>query len=37
MCDHVKNAVAQYDPAGTLAVVMVSQSGDQLAALSDCR
>jgi hypothetical protein len=37
MCDHVKNAASQYDPAGTLTVVMVNQSGDQLAALSDCR
>jgi hypothetical protein len=36
MCDHVKRAVAQYDPAGTLSIVMVNQSGDQLAALADC-
>jgi hypothetical protein len=36
MCDHVRQAVARYDPAGTLSIVMVNQSGDQLAALADC-
>jgi hypothetical protein len=36
MCAHVKKAKDQYDPSGALTILMVNQSGVQLASSTDC-